>query len=178
MSEAGEQSEIDAPAEPPVEVPRLHGAPVAGEASERVVFVDRGGLVELVSRLRADGYHQCVDLCAVDYLTHPGRTELPAEIAPERFEVVASFINHHDASRVRVRVQVPESDPSLPTLFMVHPGVEAMEREAYDLMGITFEGHPDMSRILMPDDWVGHPLRKDYDVGRIPVQFKAAPGAR
>ena len=80
--------------------------------------------------------------------------------------------------RVRIRVQVPESDPEVDSLFDVYPGTEAMEREAYDMMGIVFAGHPDLTRILMPEDWEGHPLRKDYGVGRVPVQFKEAPGPR
>jgi NADH-quinone oxidoreductase subunit C len=80
--------------------------------------------------------------------------------------------------RVRVRVQVPEADPSVPTLFDLYPGTEAMEREAYDMHGIVFVDHPDLTRILMPEDWEGHPLRKDYGVGRVPVQFKEAPGPR
>ena len=69
----------------------------------------------------------------------------------------------------------PRTTPSSPSLFELHPGTEAMEREAYDMFGIVFTGHPDLTRILMPDDWEGHPLRKDYGVGRIPVQFKGAP---
>ena len=71
---------------------------------------------------------------------------------------------------------MPAADPILPSLFEIYPGTEAMERETYDLFGIVFTGHPDLTRILMPDDWEGHPLRKDYAVGRIPVQFKATPG--
>mgnify|MGYP001197489917 CR=1 FL=1 len=74
-------------------------------------------------------------------------------------------------------MQIPEDDPTLPTLFDIYPGSEALEREVYDLFGIQFEGHPDMSRILMPEDWDGYPLRKDYAVGKIPVQFKEAPGS-
>ena len=73
-----------------------------------------------------------------------------------------------------MRVQVPADDPTLPTLFDLHPGTEAMEREAYDMFGIAFTDHPDLTRILMPEDWEGHPLRKDYEVGAIPVQFKEA----
>jgi NADH-quinone oxidoreductase subunit C len=73
---------------------------------------------------------------------------------------------------------VPESDPVVDSLFEVYTGTEAMEREAYDMMGIVFADHPDLTRILMPEDWEGHPLRKDYGVGRVPVQFKEAPGPR
>jgi NADH-quinone oxidoreductase subunit C len=80
--------------------------------------------------------------------------------------------------RVRVRCQVAAADPALPTIVDLYAGADAPEREVYDMFGITFAGHPDLTRILMPEDWEGHPLRKDYGVGRIPVQFKAAPGAR
>ena len=80
--------------------------------------------------------------------------------------------------RLRLRVQVPEADPTLPTLYELHPGTEAPEREAFDMYGIRFDGHPDLTRILMPEDWQGHPLRKDEGKGRIPVQFKDAPAAR
>jgi NADH-quinone oxidoreductase subunit C len=68
---------------------------------------------------------------------------------------------------------VPEDDPTVPSLFGIYPGTEAMEREAYDLLGILFSGHPDLTRILLPEDWEGHPLRKDHSIGRVPVQFKA-----
>ena len=71
-----------------------------------------------------------------------------------------------------MRVQVPAADATLPSLFDLHPGTEAMEREAFDMFGIVFTDHPDLTRILMPEDWEGHPLRKDYAVGEIPVQFK------
>ena len=75
-------------------------------------------------------------------------------------------------------MQVPEDDPTLPTLFTLHPGVENPEREVFDMFGISFTDHPDPSRILMPDEWEGHPLRKDDAVGRIPVQFKGVSSAR
>jgi NADH-quinone oxidoreductase subunit C len=77
-----------------------------------------------------------------------------------------------------VRVQVPEHDTTLPTLFELHPGTEAMERETFDLFGIEFVDHPDLTRILMPEDWQGHPLRKDEAKGRIPVQFKGVAQGR
>ena len=99
---------------------------------------------------------------------------LPDGVVAERFEVVVNLLDLRDRRRLRLRVQVPESEPELPSLFDLHPGTEAMERETFDMFGIGFDGHPDLTRILMPEDWVGHPLRKDYDVGAIPVQFKGA----
>jgi NADH-quinone oxidoreductase subunit C len=103
---------------------------------------------------------------------------LPAGVVPERFEVVVNLLSTEMRRRIRLRVQVPEADPTLRSIYPLHPGTEAMERETYDMFGIVFTDHPDMSRILMPDDWEGHPLRKDFGIGRIPVQFKGAPPAR
>ena len=120
----------------------------------------------------------CADLCAVDYLTHPGRP-LPDGVGAERFEVVVNLLSLSMRQRVRVRVQVPESDPVVRSLFDVYPG-----RRGHGARGLRHDGrsastgHPDLTRILMPEDWEGHPLRKDYGVGRVPVQFKEAPGPR
>src|SRR5215217_9136017 len=130
--------------------------------------VARDDLVDRVKALGDEGYHMCLDVTAVDYLTHPSHQG-------ERFVVVVHLMNQAAKERIRLRVPVPEDDPTCPSLFHLHPGVEAMEREVYDMFGIAFDGHPDLTRILMPEDWIGHPLRKDYDVGEIPVQFKGAP---
>ena len=78
--------------------------------------------------------------------------------------------------RVRIRVQVPEADPAVDSITDVYPGADAMEREAYDLIGILFDGHPDLTRILMPEDWEGHPLRKDYGVGPGPGAVQGSAG--
>lgn len=152
----------------------VHGVPATWSHGQRVLHPSREQLVALAKALHDDGYMMCLDLCGADYLAHPGRA-LPEGVDPERFEVVVTLISHREATRVRLRVQVPEHDPVVPSLFPVHPGTDAMERETFDMFGITFEGHPDLTRILMPEDWIGHPLRKDYDSGRIPVQFKGAP---
>jgi len=77
-----------------------------------------------------------------------------------------------------MRAEVPEDDTNVPSLVPVYPGANFYEREAFDMFGLTFEGHPDLTRILMPDDWQGHPLRKDYAMGSVPVQFKSSPEAR
>jgi len=172
-------SDADPAAPDPVEAvepERLHDVPVVGEAGARVLFPARDELVAVVTALFEDGFLMCLDLTAVDYLVHPGRS-LPAGVSPERFELVVTLISHRERERIRLRVQVPTDDPSVPSLFDLHPGTEAMEREVFDMFGLTFTGHPDLTRILMAEDWVGHPLRKDYDSGRIPVQFKGAPTA-
>ena len=151
----------------------LHDCPVGDSRGQSVVFVPRDRYLSVMKQLVDDGFTMCVDLTAVDYLTHPGRT-LPEGVQAERFEVVANLLSMLRRERLRVRVQVPESDPTLSSLFDLHPGTEAMEREVFDMFGISFDGHPDLTRILMPEDWDGHPLRKDYAQGRIPVQFKGA----
>lgn len=163
---------------PTVVAEELHGAPVTYSRGQRVVHPSRDTYVDVVRALHDDGYLVCLDLTGVDYLTHPGRGDLPEGVRPERFEVVVQLLSHASRERLRVRVQVPEHDATLPTLFDVHPGTEAMERETFDMFGIEFVGHPDLTRILMPEDWHGHPLRKDEPKGRIPVQFKAAPAGR
>jgi NADH-quinone oxidoreductase subunit C len=148
-----------------------------GLGGEVVRFVPRASYVNAVRALRDEGFELCADVCVVDYLGHPGR-ELPEGVAPERFEVVVNLLSLSRKERTRLRVQVPEADCEVDSLFELYPGTEAMEREAYDLLGVVFRGHPDLTRILMPEDWEGHPLRKDYGVGRVPVQFKEAPGPR
>jgi NADH-quinone oxidoreductase subunit C len=181
VSEVAEASGSDpedvpsTPVEPEVE--RLHGAPRSSSRGQDVLHPSREQLVDVVRALREDGYVQCVDLSVVDYLTHPGRT-LPPTVEPCRFEVVVCLLDVDRKRRIRLRVQVPAEDPTCPSLFSIHPGTENPEREAYDLFGIRFDGHPGLTRILMPDDWVGHPLRKDYSIGAIPVQFKGASNVR
>ncbi|HET9078588.1 MAG TPA: NADH-quinone oxidoreductase subunit C [Acidimicrobiales bacterium] len=152
----------------------MHGCPVDESSGATVVHCSRERYLDLCRGLKADGYAMPVGVTGVDYLTHPGRL-LPDGIRPERFEVVVELLNLAAHKRVRVRCQVPAADPHTASLFQLWPGVEAHERETYDMFGIRFDGHPDMTRILMPDDWEGHPLRKDYDTGHIPIQFKEAP---
>jgi NADH-quinone oxidoreductase subunit C len=155
----------------------VHGAPAAWSGGVQVLFPTRDAYRDTVAKLKDDGFEMCVDVTAVDYLAHGGRA-LPDGVAPERFEVVVNLLSMSARRRVRLRVQVPGDDPCVASLFELYPGTEAMEREAFDMLGVVFEGHPDLTRILMPEDWEGHPLRKDYPIGRVPVQFKAAPAAR
>ncbi len=135
-------------------------------------------LIDLVTELKQEGFNMVVDLTAVDYFSFQNRTDLPENVKPERFEVVISMINHQTRERVRLRVQIQEENPVVPSLFDLYPGTESMEREVFDMFGISFSDHPDLTRILMPEDWVGHPLRKDFSVGQIPVQFKASKAKR
>jgi NADH-quinone oxidoreductase subunit C len=168
---------LSAEVEDITQLPVLASQPAERRLGQLVIHPSRDGYLELMKALYQAGFELCSDVCAVDYLKHLER-ELPAGVAPERFEVVVNLTSVTRHERVRVRVQVPESDPHIPTLFDIYPGAEAMEREAFDMFGVVFDDHPDMTRILMPEDWEGYPLRKDYSVGRVPVQFKEAPGPR
>jgi NADH-quinone oxidoreductase subunit C len=160
---------------------------VVAPAATRYGMIDAGGGVlhavadtylEGCAEARADGFGQLIDLTAVDYLTYGAPRNLPAAVEAERFEIVTQLINHSTRERIRIRTQVNADEPVLPTLFDLWPGAENLEREVYDMFGIEFTDHPDMSRVLMPEEWVGHPLRKDYAIGSIPVQFKAASDER
>ena len=179
MSDTKPDEAVEEQAEAAPEPPELvHGAPVSWSGGQKIVHPDRASYLDVVRALKeVDGFVLCVDVCGVDYLALPSRP-LPEGVDAERFEVVVNLVSTGQRARVRVRVQVPGDDPVVSSLFSVHPGAEAFEREAFDLVGIVFEGHPDLTRILMPEDWEGHPLRKDYAVGRVPVQFKAAPPSR
>jgi NADH-quinone oxidoreductase subunit C len=150
----------------------LHGCITGDSRGQATVFPAADQYLGLVKQLVADGYTMCVDVTATDYLTHAGRS-LPEGVTPKRFELVVNLLAMEQRSRVRVRLQLDDGEAA-PSLFDLHPGSEAMEREVFDMFGIRFTGHPDLTRILMPEDWDGHPLRKDYEVGVIPVQFKDA----
>tara|TARA_B100001250_G_scaffold366417_1_gene347787 strand:- start:654 stop:1067 length:414 start_codon:yes stop_codon:yes gene_type:complete len=120
---------------------------------------------DLINSIKNDGFEMMVDLTVVDWF----RKKEP------RFEVVVQFLSTSQNLRKTVKVFVKDEDLTLSSITEIYPSANFYEREAYDMFGIVFKNHPDLTRILMPDDWEGHPLRKNYGSGRIPVQFKNAP---
>lgn len=127
------------------------------------IFVKREALLEVARLLRDDAglrYNFLENLCGVDYL---GRTP--------RFEVVYHLLSQANRHRVCLKVGVPETDPSLPSLTPLWSAANWQERETFDMFGITFSGHPSLERILMPEDWEGYPLRKDVPLGGEEVAF-------
>ncbi|WP_297081677.1 NADH-quinone oxidoreductase subunit C [uncultured Demequina sp.] len=147
----------------------------ADEAIEYVV-VDRGELTLYVARehllvvaqhLRDDQdlrFEMCLGVSGVHYPADTGR-ELHAVYPMQS-------VTHN--RRLRVEVAVSDGDPHIPSLVSVYPMNNWHERETWDFFGIVFDGHPSLARIEMPDDWVGHPQRKDYPLGGIPVEYKGA----
>ena len=120
---------------------------------------------KLVESLHSESYELMVDLTVVDWF----RKKEP------RFEVVVQFLSISKNQRKTIKVFVDDEELSIPSITDIYPSANFYEREAFDMFGINFLEHPDLTRILMPDDWNGHPLRKNYGSGRIPVQFKNAP---
>lgn len=108
---------------------------------------------ETVVAVREAGYRLLVDAFAVDY-----------PLRRDRFEVVYQFTEVLGSGRVFLHVSVPEDDPHVPSVTDLVPGVSWPEREMFDLFGLVFDGHPNLKRLLMPEDWEGHPLRKDYPI--------------
>ncbi len=175
MADEGAAADDAAPATEVAEQPTMFGVPCTDERGQPVLHPSRDEYLDVLGMAAADGFELCVDVCAVDGLTNSGRAVAPG-IEPERFEVVVNLLDLRGRRRLRIRTQVPADDPQVPSAVGLYPGAEAPEREAADLFGISFSDHPDPSRILMPPDWEGHPLRKDYAIGAIPVQFKAVEG--
>lgn len=116
--------------------------------------------------LKREGW-LCLDLCGVD---RAGLADVGG-----RFEIVLQLLHQQDRTRRTLHVLAEGDPPTVPSVVDIWPTVDFMEREAYDMFGVTFDGHPNLRRILMPDEWEGHPLRKDYGVGKVPVQFVEQP---
>ena len=147
--------------------------PEFNDAIEKVI-VDRGELTlhikreklfEVAKVLRDSlRFEVCLGVSGVHYPEDKGR-ELHA---------VYPLLSMTNNRRIRLEVSVPDSDPHIPSLVEVWAGNNWHERETFDMFGIIFDGHPALTRILMPDDWPGHPQRKDYPLGGIPVEYIGA----
>ena len=141
-----------------------HG--VLGKAEFRgdiTLQIDSASLVAVCRYLRDEpalGYNVLVDIGAVDYSPQEPRFAL--------FYIVYALVQN---TRLRLKVLLPDAEPVAPSISGIWPSANWPEREAFDMMGIGFEGHPDLRRILMPADWEGHPHRKDYPLGYEEVQF-------
>ena len=149
--------------------------PAYGTAVEKVVVergeitfhVRREDLVEFARALRDDPalrFEMCMGVSGVHY-PHETDRELHA---------VYPFMSVTHNRRIRVEVTCPDADPHIPSITSLYPGNDWHERETFDFFGIVFDGHPGLTRIEMPDDWPGHPQRKDYPLGGIPVEYKGA----
>jgi len=140
---------------------------VVVDRGELTLYIAREHLIEVVRHLRDDQdlrFELCLGVSGVHYPADTGR-ELHAT-----FPLVS--VTHGRA--LRIEVAVSEDDPHMPSVTSVYPANNWHERETWDFFGIIFDGHPGLARIEMPDDWVGHPQRKDYPLGGIPVEYKGA----
>ncbi|MGH7765666.1 MAG: NADH-quinone oxidoreductase subunit C [Candidatus Dormibacteraceae bacterium] len=134
-------------------------------AGDPWVTVGTGAIRQALGALKDDGYRLLVFLTCVDHLADASR-EWPA-----RYELVYQLRNLETREQIRVRSFVDGDPPHVDSVSDLFPPANWDERETYDLFGVVFNDHPDLTRILMPDDWVGHPLRRDYPVGGEVVEF-------
>ena len=146
-------------------VERLGGGVLDTHAyrGDHTAIVDRPTVERALTLCRDDAalrFDMLMDLTAVDYLRYPGREDGP------RFEVVYHLYSVEHNHRVRIKVPVEQDDAWVPTACRIWPIANWLEREVWDMYGIRFEGHPDLRRLLMYEEFVGHPLRKDYPINR------------
>jgi NADH-quinone oxidoreductase subunit C len=150
--------------------------PQFGDAIERVVvhrgeltlFVKRESLPQLLQTLRDDPrlrFEHFSGVSGVDY---------PNDPTGRRLHAVYHLLSMTHRRRLRLEVAVSDADPHVPSATAIYPGANWHERETWDFFGIVFDGHPALTRIQMPDDWPGHPQRKDYPLGGVPVEYKGA----
>jgi NADH-quinone oxidoreductase subunit C len=140
---------------------------VVVHAGDITFHVRREHLLTFVSTLRDEAdlrFELCLG-CSGLHWPHDTGAEL---------HVVYPFLSITHNRRVFVDVSCPDDDPHIPSIYSVYPANDWHERETYDFFGIVFDGHPSLTRIEMPDDWPGHPQRKDYPLGGIPVEYKGA----
>jgi len=132
------------------------------------LYIRKERLLEVCRLLRDDpdlGYLYISDITAIDWLPYWEKGE-----KPKRFEVVYNLYSPVSFGRIFLKVRVDDGEP-VPSVTGIWEGANYPEREVYDMFGILFEGHPNLKRILMPDDWVGHPLRKDFPLGGEEIPF-------
>ena len=134
-------------------------------ARDQWVTVPAARIRDALSTLKGDGYRLLVFLTCVDHLVDASRE------FPERFEIVYQLRDLEKPADIRVRAFVGGESPRIDSVHDLFPPANWEERETYDMFGVVFTDHPDLTRILMPDDWVGHPLRRDYPVGGEVVEF-------
>ena len=134
-------------------------------AGDAWITVPSESVRDALAGLRSEGYGLLTFLTCVDHLSDASRQW------PARFEIVYQLRNLESREQLRVRAFVDGDPPKIDSVQDLFPPANWDERETYDLFGIVFNGHPDLTRILMPDDWVGHPLRRDYPVGGETVEF-------
>jgi NADH-quinone oxidoreductase subunit C len=141
---------------------------VVVDRDELTLFVARTHLVEVARILRDDP-----DL-RFELSLGVGGVHYPKDTGRELHAVYHLMSVTHGRRIIRLEVTMPDEDPHVPSLVGLYPTQDWHERETYDMFGIRFDGHPSLARILMPNDWVGHPQRKDYPLGGVDVQFKGA----